>query len=327
MSLRSLTGCVEFLKDSMNIDLLPDKSKIQYIAFQFDTLELQSQTVIIDDFIKSPHILDHKFRDVQKIAKNFSQAINFTVKYFGEEWINVYWLWNAEGKQMELSLFEDSPNPELVEDDEGELETRTFVIPTYLLSYFINGEFAELDNEELELIEGFLVVNQIDMSQGHWSYDDSEPYFSWNNDLSNVGGSVVDIEWVDMNKQDSEFDIWLSQNYIPAGEASDGEEWYLSTNPNEFMPQPLSTIKQKWESENYNQYICTCSGSNRSYVCESQTEQEAVTQMLQKFPDAQNITATLNTGRKILPRKIRRQMQLNNPPISRLDPEMTHIEF
>jgi len=49
----------------------------------------------------------------------------------------------------------------------------------------------------------------------------------------------------------NDFDIWLSQNYIPAGtDASSGEEWYLSANPNEHLPYSLSSLKQTWGLEN-----------------------------------------------------------------------------
>jgi len=70
------------------------------------------------------------------------------------------------------------------------------------------------------------------------------------------------------------FDIWLSQNYIPAGEASDGEEWYLSTHPNEFMPFPLSSVKQKWVDEKYIQEL---PGSHllNGVIVENLTEEEA----------------------------------------------------
>src|SRR4028119_375985 len=162
-------------------------------------------------------------------------------------------------------------HPELVEDDEEEDRDNvtTYQIPAYLLSYFINGEFAGLDKKEFDLIESFLFVNRIDMSKGHFSYDDGEPYFSGDNDLSNVGCSVVEIQWVNMSNtstQDNDFDIWLSQNYIPAGEASDGEQWYLSTHPNEFMPFPLSEIKQKWADEN-NRKLSSCSTSSYDSEC------------------------------------------------------------
>jgi formaldehyde-activating enzyme involved in methanogenesis len=74
-----------------------------------------------------------------------------------------------------------------------------------------------------------------------------------------------------------------------------------------FSPTPQNDVAV-WDTEDYNlislnQYICTCSNSDRSYIFEAQNEQKAITQMLQNFPDAQNVVANLNTGRKITPRK------------------------
>lgn len=34
-------------------------------------------------------------------------------------------------------------------------------------------------------------------SNGHWSYDsENEAYFSWRNDITNIGGNCVDIKWI-----------------------------------------------------------------------------------------------------------------------------------
>lgn len=103
-------------------------------------------------------------------------------------------------KQWEKEYYiQELPDENDYQESEGEeeIETKTFVIPTYLLSYFLNGEFAGLDKREFELIDSFLFVNQIDSTKGHWSYDNSEPYTTWTNDVTNVGGTVVDLQWVD----------------------------------------------------------------------------------------------------------------------------------
>ena len=80
---------------------------------------------------------------------------------------------------------------------------------------------------------------------------------------------LVDEE--ELMVEDNDFDIWLSQNYIPAGEASDGEEWYLSVSPNEFMPIPLSEIKQKWRLENHIQELLEFHRDYYLTVTENQT--------------------------------------------------------
>lgn len=56
---------------------------------------------------------------------------------------------------------------------------------------------------------------------------------------------------IETEEENSDFDIWLAENYSPAGEdASNGEQWYLSVSPNEFMPVSLSTLKEQWEKDN-----------------------------------------------------------------------------
>ncbi len=53
------------------------------------------------------------------------------------------------------------------------------------------------------------------------------------------------------NKQDNDFDQWLATNYSPAGEdASNGEQWFLSNSPHEFMPISLSKLREQWELDN-----------------------------------------------------------------------------
>lgn len=50
--------------------------------------------------------------------------------------------------------------------------------------------------------------------------------------------------------ENNDFDLWLASNYSPAGEdASTGEEYYLSTNPNEYLPISLSRLKEQYNSE------------------------------------------------------------------------------
>lgn len=49
----------------------------------------------------------------------------------------------------------------------------------------------------------------------------------------------------------TEFDQWLAENYEEAGsDASNGELWYLSKKPTEFMPISLSKLREQWEKDN-----------------------------------------------------------------------------
>jgi len=51
-----------------------------------------------------------------------------------------------------------------------------------------------------------------------------------------------------LGKIDNDFGIWLASNYSPAGEdASNGEQWFLSSSPHEFMPVSLSSLKHQYD--------------------------------------------------------------------------------
>lgn len=71
-----------------------------------------------------------------------------------------------------------------------------YTVPVWALGYLINGDESDLSPEELETINNFLIKEKL--ASGHWSLDpDQEPYFSWSNDLKKVGGSVIDLIWVE----------------------------------------------------------------------------------------------------------------------------------
>ena len=67
-------------------------------------------------------------------------------------------------------------------------------------------------------------------------------------DADYYDGATDNIEDKD---EDSDFDKWLEENYEEAGtDASNGEMWYLSKKPNEFLPISLTTLKEQWDKEN-----------------------------------------------------------------------------
>jgi len=129
-------------------------------------------------------------------------------------------------------------HPELVGDDEEETEpdnVTTYQIPTIYLPLIFNADATGLEDEDIELFDEFIEREGLADNKGYWSYpDNQESYFSHVNDVTRLGNDVIDLQWANTSTQDNDFDIWLSQNYIPAGEdASNGGQWYLSANPNE----------------------------------------------------------------------------------------------
>lgn len=83
-----------------------------------------------------------------------------------------------------------------------DVKTITFQVPEYLLSLIINGDDSGLSDKEIKQWENFAdSLTDDEFKSGHWSYDseDNEAYFSHTNDVTNLGGNVVDIQWVIMS--------------------------------------------------------------------------------------------------------------------------------
>lgn len=52
-------------------------------------------------------------------------------------------------------------------------------------------------------------------------------------------------------EEENPFDIWLAEYYEPAGkDESTGELWCLSIYTNEYLPKPLSALRELYNSEN-----------------------------------------------------------------------------
>lgn len=66
-----------------------------------------------------------------------------------------------------------------------------------------------------------------------------------------TGVYTEEVEEKTENEQDNDFDQWLTTNYSLAGEdASNGEQWYLSNSPHEFMPISLSKLREQYNLDN-----------------------------------------------------------------------------
>lgn len=76
----------------------------------------------------------------------------------------------------------------------------TYTIPDYFLPILINDDFNRLDltQEDRSKFKEFIEREELDESMGHWSLpENSEPYFG-SNDVTDIKGNVIDIEFVDM---------------------------------------------------------------------------------------------------------------------------------
>ena len=72
-------------------------------------------------------------------------------------------------------------------------ETYEYTIPEWALCALINDDKSGLSDQDCLDLEEFLKTIP---GKGHWSYDcDFEAYFSWSNDVNNLGGNVVDMIW------------------------------------------------------------------------------------------------------------------------------------
>jgi hypothetical protein len=87
------------------------------------------------------------------------------------------------------------------QDENTELDGWTvieYTVPERALSYLINGDSSGFEDSEQEAIDYFIKSKDLNEAKGHWSHDseNNEAYFSWRNDITNLGGNCVDIQWV-----------------------------------------------------------------------------------------------------------------------------------
>lgn len=113
--------------------------------------------------------------------------------------------------------------------------------------YYEDFGFSETPRLKTTLEQPYNVASQIlDKINEAYLEDYSSVIESWT-------GIIAEDE---EETEDNEFDKWLTENYSPAGEdASNGEQWFLSNSPHEFMPIFLSKLREQWEKENYIQEL------------------------------------------------------------------------
>lgn len=85
-----------------------------------------------------------------------------------------------------------------IEEREETSKTITYTIPARFLPLIFNDDISGLDDDDVKEWEKFVSDEQLSEAQGHWSYDSEDygEYFSWSNDVTNLGDNVVDIQWV-----------------------------------------------------------------------------------------------------------------------------------
>lgn len=89
----------------------------------------------------------------------------------------------------------------LILDKKKEESVYTFKIPENCLSLIFNDDASGLSEEDIEAWKQFEQQMITDgFSNGYWSYpDNTESYFSYSNDIHNLGDNVVDLQWVGMS--------------------------------------------------------------------------------------------------------------------------------
>jgi hypothetical protein len=67
------------------------------------------------------------------------------------------------------------------------LRTKTFILPAHFASFLVNGDASSLSMDDVDEIELFKakrnLLSCVDCSEDSW--------FSWRNDLNNLGGDVM----------------------------------------------------------------------------------------------------------------------------------------
>jgi hypothetical protein len=76
-----------------------------------------------------------------------------------------------------------------------------FKIPERYLSLIFNGDVSGYDVEDIKAWEQFQhQMLAAGFTEGMWEYpEDTESYFSWSNDVTNLGDNIIDLQWVSMN--------------------------------------------------------------------------------------------------------------------------------
>jgi len=70
----------------------------------------------------------------------------------------------------------------------------TCTVPKHYLPAIINDDYSGLSDYEEKELDGFLNGIYQDFGRGHWAY--SESYFTYTNDINNLGNDCVDIQYI-----------------------------------------------------------------------------------------------------------------------------------
>jgi len=69
-----------------------------------------------------------------------------------------------------------------------------YKIPEQYLSLIFNADYSGLTDKEIEEWDNFYKREELMDNYCHWVFpDESDPYFSWTNDVNKLGGNVYDL--------------------------------------------------------------------------------------------------------------------------------------
>ena len=71
-------------------------------------------------------------------------------------------------------------------------EIYEYTIPTYAIVALEYSDLSGLGDKDIEELDAFLETLP---GSGHWDFD-GEPYFHWRNDISDLGGDVIDARYL-----------------------------------------------------------------------------------------------------------------------------------
>jgi hypothetical protein len=91
-------------------------------------------------------------------------------------------------------------------------QTETYLIPTWSLSYLINGDGSGLEDSDIEMVDNW--INQTMKRNNYKSFTavcpddvDNEKGFYHSNDMHNLGDDCVNIEFITNSHWDNETPI------------------------------------------------------------------------------------------------------------------------
>lgn len=70
----------------------------------------------------------------------------------------------------------------------------TYTLPTWAEYYFATGETSDMTDDEIE--QANMWLNKHDLRNAVVEVSEEDPYFSWSNDMNNIGGDVVETTFI-----------------------------------------------------------------------------------------------------------------------------------